>query len=84
MAFPLIIRHPPLVRPGPRVDALVASFDVGLTVLDLAGAAYPARYAAHLPGSSLVPLLRGGAHGPRTAHYYRYFQHHAAVRWQKS
>ena len=79
MAFPLIIRYPPLVRPGSSVDALVASFDVGLTVLDLAGAAYPERYAARLPGSSLVPLLRGGTHGPRTAHYYRYFQHHAAV-----
>lgn len=79
MAFPLIIRYPPLVRPGSRVDALVASFDVGLTVLDLAGAAYPETYAARLPGSSLVPLLRGGARGLRTAHYYRYFQHHAAV-----
>ena len=79
MAFPLIIRYPPLVRPGSSVDALVASFDVGLTVLDLAGAAYPERYAARLPGSSLVPLLRGDTGGPRTAHYYRYFQHAAAV-----
>ena len=26
-----------------------------------------------------MPLLRGGTYGPRTAHYYRYFQHHAAV-----
>jgi len=79
MAFPLAIRYPKLIRPGTRLDAMAANFDIGLTLLELCGTSYPAEYARRLPGSSLVPLLKGGSTALRKAHYYRFFQHHMAV-----
>jgi len=52
---PLLIRYPPLVKPGSTFDQLVLSVDLAPTFLELAGAV--ALEPMH--GRSLVPLLRG-------------------------
>ncbi|MEJ7639154.1 MAG: sulfatase/phosphatase domain-containing protein, partial [Singulisphaera sp.] len=52
---PLLVRYPPLIRARMTVDPIVISPDVAPTLLELGGAAYPAR----LHGRSILPLLRG-------------------------
>jgi N-acetylglucosamine-6-sulfatase len=53
--IPLLVRYPPLVRPGRLIDALALSIDLAPTLLELAGVAgeHP------VDGRSLAPLLRG-------------------------
>jgi N-acetylglucosamine-6-sulfatase len=53
--IPLLVRYPPLVRPGRLIDALSLSIDLPPTLLELAGVAgeHP------VDGRSLAPLLRG-------------------------
>jgi len=52
---PLLIRYPPLVAAGARVEPLVSSVDLAPTILELAGVAVSDR----IQGRSLVPLLAG-------------------------
>lgn len=69
LRVPLIVRFPPLVRPGSRVGPLTLSIDLAPTLLDLAGIepAHP------LHGRSLLPLLVGRAAGWRTAFLAEYY-----------
>ena len=52
---PLVIRYPPLVPQGTRVDGVVSLVDVPATILELAGA------PGALPGRSLADTWRDGA-----------------------
>ena len=69
LRVPLIVRFPPLVRPGSRVGPLTLSIDLAPTLLELAGIE-PAR---PLHGRSLLPLLVGRAAGWRTAFLAEYY-----------
>jgi N-acetylglucosamine-6-sulfatase len=53
--IPLLIRFPPLVKPGSEITSLVQTIDLAPTFLELAGV--PAGPQLH--GRSLVPLLKG-------------------------
>lgn len=51
---PLVMRYPPLIRPGTKIDALTLNVDVAPTLLEVAGAAP----VTAMHGSSLAPLLK--------------------------
>ena len=64
IATPLLVRWPARVRkPGSLSRQLAHVTDIMPTLLDVAGAAYPASFEGHavvpLAGSSLVPILEG-------------------------
>ncbi len=52
---PLLIRYPPMIPAGARVDGLALSIDLAPTLLEIGRA----EIGAHVQGRSLVPLLRG-------------------------
>lgn len=58
---PLLVRYPPLVAAGSKVDALVSSIDIAPSILALAQSAIP----KHVQGQSFVPLLTGRAQASR-------------------
>jgi arylsulfatase A-like enzyme len=58
---PLLVRYPPLVTAGTRVDALVSSIDIAPSILTLAQREIP----RHVQGTSFVPLLAPGARASR-------------------
>jgi N-acetylglucosamine-6-sulfatase len=53
---PLLVRYPPLVKPGSRVGALVSSIDVAPTILELGAATI----SQQVQGTSFLPLLTNG------------------------
>ena len=56
LRVPLIVRWPGrITEPGTRTDALVSFVDLYPTFVDAAGLSIP----SHLPGHSLVPVLKG-------------------------
>ena len=69
LRIPLIVRFPPLVRPGSRIGPLSLSIDVAPTLLDLADIEpdHP------LHGRSLLPVLVGRAPGWRSAFLVEYY-----------
>ena len=60
--IPLLIRYPPLIKPGTRPASFALSIDLAPTLLQLAGVPLP----KGLHGRSLVPALKGEAEQPRT------------------
>ena len=56
---PLLVRYPPRIEAGTRVEELALSIDIAPTLLEIGGAPV----GDHIQGRSLVPLLEGGA-GP--------------------
>jgi arylsulfatase A-like enzyme len=73
---PLLVRYPPLVKPGTVVDALTLALDIAPTVLEVAGATP----GPHIQGRSLVPLLRGERPAWRTSFLAEYYGE-AAIPW---
>jgi arylsulfatase A-like enzyme len=69
MRIPLLMRYPPLVKPGSRPDALVLNIDLAPTLLDLAGIRPP----ASIQGRSWLPALTGRDAG-RESFLYEYFR----------
>ena len=69
LRIPLIVRFPPLVRPGSRIGPLSLSIDLAPTLLDLADIEpdHP------LHGRSLLPVLVGRAPGWRSAFLVEYY-----------
>jgi N-acetylglucosamine-6-sulfatase len=67
--IPLVMRYPPLVKPGTTVDPMALSLDIAPTLLELAGAAIP----PNLHGRSLVPLLNGTQPKLRDSFLIEYF-----------
>jgi len=53
--IPLVMRCPPLVKPGTTPDGSVLTLDLAPTFVELAGGAIPVQYQ----GRSLVPLMTG-------------------------
>jgi N-acetylglucosamine-6-sulfatase len=53
--LPLIVRYPPLIEAGSRIQEFALSIDLAPTLLEMAGVEIP----GDMQGRSLVPLLRG-------------------------
>ncbi len=70
MRIPLIVRFPPVVRPGSRSDQVINHFDLFPTLLDLIG--MPDMTIADSPGRSFAPSLRGDSQGGFDAAYFEY------------
>ncbi|WP_146457898.1 sulfatase-like hydrolase/transferase [Rubripirellula tenax] len=68
IAVPMVIQWPAGISldSGDRVDAAASIVDLYPTLIELAGATYPAEFAGHatrpLAGSSLVPLMKPNGH----------------------
>jgi len=68
---PMIVRYPPVIKPGTVCRTPVISTDFYPTILELAGA--PPKPKQHADGVSIAPLLREpGAELPRTTLYWHY------------
>jgi arylsulfatase A-like enzyme len=75
---PLLIRYPPLVKPGLRPDGLVLSVDIAPTVLDLARVPV----SDQIQGRSLVPLLAGTAPADwRTSVLVEFYTYEKPMPW---
>jgi len=67
---PLFVRWPGVVKPRTRCDEPVITVDFYPTLLEMAGAARPARQA--LDGQSILPLLRGAGSLKREAIFWHF------------
>lgn len=67
--IPLIVRYPPVIRPGARYDPLVLNLDIAPTCLELAGIEIP----GHIQGQSLLPVFRGQSESFREAFLIEYY-----------
>ncbi len=78
---PLLVRYPPLIKPGTTCDRLTANVDLAPTILELAGVSP----AVPMHGRSLVPLFRDPNAPWRSALLTEYFLEKVAPRvppWQ--
>ena len=66
--IPLLMRYPPLARPGARYDAMVLNIDLAPTLLELAGVGVPGT----MQGQSWLGVLKGRP--GRESFLYEYFQ----------
>lgn len=72
LRVPLLVRYPPIIRPGSRTAAMALNLDFAPTILDLAGIPVP----EDMQGRSLQPVLRGGVPGNwRKSAYYHYYEY---------
>ncbi len=76
---PLIVRYPPLARPGTERADLVFSVDLAPTMIELAGGEDP----SNIQGRSIVPLLRGDSGGWRQAGLVEYYSHEQPMPWMR-
>lgn len=69
---PFLMRYPGVIKPGTKVNELMANIDWAPTILDLAGVARP----DGMQGVSFLPLVTPGADksGWRKAVYYHYYE----------
>ena len=74
---PLLVRYPPLVQPGTRIDSLVATVDLAPTALHLA----QAPVGDHIQGSSLVPLMVGDTSGWRDSVLIEFYTYENPFNW---
>jgi N-acetylglucosamine-6-sulfatase len=68
LRIPLLVRYPPLARPGTIVEPMALTIDLAPTLLELGGVA-----SGPLDGRSLVPLLRGETAGWRDSFFVEYY-----------
>lgn len=75
MQMPLLVRYPPTVKAGQRIDTLAENVDFAPTMLDFAGVKTP----ASMQGRSLKSRLETGKEPAdwKKAAYYRYWMHMA-------
>ncbi len=66
--IPLLMRYPPLARPGTRCDEMVLNIDLAPTVIELAGLGVPGT----MQGQSWLGVLNGRS--GRESFFYEYFQ----------
>ena len=72
LRVPLLVRYPPMIRPGSRTEAMALNLDFAPTILDLAGIPVP----DDMQGRSLRPVLGGGVPGNwRKSAYYHYYEY---------
>ncbi len=67
--IPLVMRYPPLIKPGSVYEPFVLSIDIAPTFLELGGAPLP----KDLHGESLVPLFKGEKNKLRDSFLIEYF-----------
>jgi arylsulfatase A-like enzyme len=67
--IPLLMRYPPLIRAGLRIDPFALNVDLAPTVLALAGVPLP----ASMQGRNLAPLFAGKTRGWRESFLIEYF-----------
>ena len=75
--MPLLVRYPPLAKPGSLVEGLVMSIDIAPTVLDAGGA----EIGAHIQGRSMLPLLRGDGDDWRKSVLVEFYTHENPRPW---
>jgi N-sulfoglucosamine sulfohydrolase len=75
LRIPMIARWPGRIPPGRVVDAFVSQIDVLPTVLNAVGEEGP----RHVAGSSLLPLISGGASGWRDRVFAEWTSCHAPL-----
>lgn len=69
---PLLMRYPPMIRPGSITDKMVLNLDYGATFLDIAGAPKP----DDVQGESIVPVMREEEDRAwRKSIYYHYYEY---------
>jgi len=68
---PLIIRYPPEIKSGTKIDALVQNLDFAPTFLDYAGVSVP----EDMQGVSFRKLVNGTSSEWRDAIYYTYYEY---------
>lgn len=69
--MPLLIRYPPVIKPGTTIDQMVVSIDFAPTLLDFAGIGKP----QDMQGRSFRPLFAGKRADWRTSMYYHYYEY---------
>ncbi len=74
---PLIVRYPPLAKPGSRIGGLSLSVDIAPTVLDVG----QVEIGDHVQGRSLVPLLRGDDSGWRESVLIEFYTYEKPRPW---
>jgi N-acetylglucosamine-6-sulfatase len=65
---PLLVRYPPLIKPGTVIDQQVLNIDLAPTIVEICGA----RPLENIHGRSWKQLLAGDTQGWRTSWYYEY------------
>ena len=68
--IPFAMRYPAELKPGHRIEGMLANIDVAPTILNLAGAEIPKT----MQGESFVPVMEGKAEGRTSPFFYEYFQ----------
>ncbi len=66
---PFLIRCPELFPGGKTLDKMIQNIDVAPTILEVAGIQKP----GHMPGHSILPLLRGDSVKWRDRIFYEYY-----------
>jgi len=79
MRVPLIIRYPPLIRPGTATDALVSNVDILPTLLEMMGV----KVSHGVQGRSFLPVLEGEAQSHRDATFMEIARGIKAVRTER-
>jgi N-acetylglucosamine-6-sulfatase len=74
---PLLIRYPPLVPPGTRIEELTLSVDIAPTVLEAARTPM----GDHIQGSSLMPLFEGDSEGWRESMLVEFYTYENPMPW---
>jgi N-acetylglucosamine-6-sulfatase len=74
---PLIVRYPPVARPGTRVERLVSSVDLAPSMLELAGTPV----GGHIQVRSFVPLLRSMEDGWRESLLVEFYTYENPFPW---
>lgn len=73
MRVPLVMQLPAVIKPGSRVDEVVANIDLAPTFLELAGTRAP----PDMDGKSYLPILKGQKIAWRDSLLYEYYWEYA-------
>lgn len=73
MRVPLVMQLPAVIKPGSRVEEVVANIDLAPTFLELGGTRAP----ANMDGKSYVPILKGEKIAWRDSLLYEYYWEYA-------
>ncbi len=67
--IPMLIRYPPAIKQGSKIDQMVLSIDLAPTLVEMAGQ----KPAAHIQGKSLLPVINNTAQNWRTSFLVEYY-----------
>jgi N-acetylglucosamine-6-sulfatase len=69
LRIPMLVRYPPMIKPGTKPQQMVLSIDLASTLLDIAGETP----GAHLQGKSWVPIFDGSVKDWRKSFLVEYY-----------